>query len=146
MLVSEVLIPPFDLFLLIFWRTSMTSFNFARIGRSGQFLFRSQISTGGYVFEILTGWLSAFDTILMVRSREIATKESEIRIKILWVRHQGEIGRQSSFAKELLISSSSKRHSFDCSVRTSRDREKPKIVLKPSESGLQIEYSHDAQW
>ena len=103
------------------------------------------ISTGGYYFEILTGWLPAFDTIFMVRSREIATKESKIKIKTLWVRYQGEIGRQSSSTIELLLSNSSKRHSFDCSVRTSKDREKPKTVLQPSEPGLQSEYNIDGQ-
>ena len=103
------------------------------------------ISTGGYYFEILTGWLPAFDTIFMVRSREIATKESKIKIKTLWVRYQGEIGRQSSSTIELLISNSTERHYFDCSVRTSKDREKPKIVLKPSEPGLQPEYNLDGQ-
>ena len=82
------------------------------------------ISTGGYYFEILTGWLPAFETVFKVRSREIATKESKIRIETLWVRLQGEIGRQSSFTIELLISNSSKRHSFDCSSRTDKDREK----------------------
>ena len=53
------------------------------------------IKTGGYYFEILTGWPPAFDSIFMVRSRQIFTKDILIIIKILWVLLQGEIGRQS---------------------------------------------------
>ena len=104
------------------------------------------ISTGGYYFEILTGWLPAFETIFIVRSREIATKENKIRIEILWARLQGEIGRQSSFAIELLASNSTKHHSFDCRSRTGKDKEKPKTFLKPLEWGLWFEYNNDYYW
>ena len=104
------------------------------------------ISTGGYYFEILTGWLPAFDTIFIVISREIATKENKIRIEILWVRLQGEIGRQSSFTIELLVSNSTKHNSFDCRSRTGKDREKSKTFLKPLESELWFEYDHVDYW
>ena len=55
-------------------------------------LHQKVIKTGGYYFEILTGWPPAFDTIFMVRSRQIFTKEIVIRIKVLWVLLQNEIG------------------------------------------------------
>ena len=76
------------------------------------------IKTGGYCFENLTGWLPAFDTFVMVRSREVITKDIVIKIKALWALHQGDIGRQRQITIELLILYSSKRYSFDCRTRT----------------------------
>ena len=76
------------------------------------------IKTGGYYFENLTGWQPAFDAFVMVRSREMITKDNVIKIKALWAKLQGDIGRQRQTTIELLILYSSKRYSFDCRTRT----------------------------
>ena len=76
------------------------------------------IKTGGYYFENLTGWLPAFDAFVMVRSREMITKDIVIKIKALWALLQGDIGRQRQTPIELLISHNSKRYSFDYRTRT----------------------------
>ena len=68
------------------------------------------IKTGGYYFEILTGWSPVFDENFMVRSREMTTKVNQIRMKSLEVLLQGEIGRQRLSTTKLLISNSSKRY------------------------------------
>ena len=104
------------------------------------------IKTGGYYFENLTGWLPLFDAFVMVRSREMITKDIVIKIKVLWALLQGDTGQQRPTPIELLISYSSKRYSFDCRTRTRQDRGELKSVLKPWEQELQSENNHDAQW
>ena len=103
----------------------------------GQVWTRQQvIKTDGYYFENLTGWLPAFDAFVMVRSREMITKDIVIKIKALWALLQGDIGRQRPTTIKLLILNSSKRYYFDCRTTTRIDREKLKTVLRPWEQEL----------